>query len=43
MLPAGVFATTTGVVDLAIDSRDGDHKVLEAAAEVLATQPVLSH
>ena len=30
-------------VDMAIDSRDGDHKVLEAAAEVLATQPVLSH
>ena len=29
-------------VDLAIDSRDGDHKVLAAAAEVLATQPVLS-
>ena len=24
-------------VDMAIDSRDGDHKVLEAAAEVLAT------
>lgn len=29
-------------VDLAIDSRDGDHKVLEAVSELLATQPVLS-
>jgi DNA-binding NtrC family response regulator len=30
-------------VDLSLDSRDGAHKVLEAVAELLATQPVLSH
>jgi len=30
-------------VDLSLDSRDGEHKVLEAVAELLATQPVLSH
>jgi DNA-binding NtrC family response regulator len=29
-------------VDLAMDSRDGDHKVLAAVEELLATQPVLS-
>lgn len=29
-------------VDLSMDSRDGDHKVLQAVTELLATQPVLS-
>jgi hypothetical protein len=29
-------------VDLALDSRDGEQKVLAAVEELLATQPVLS-